>query len=175
MFRQIYNNGSRSVDYFKIAISVLATFYFLYYAETAKDWHFIDNFNLIIHEAGHSIFFFLGDFVQVIAGSLFQILVPVTFVVYFYVKENYLSSSLLLFWVGQSIVNVSVYVSDAILMQLPLLGGENSIHDWNYILNSLGVIRYTKILGSLTFDIGVLFILLASYFSIVASYKKHHL
>lgn len=148
-----------------------ATMYFLYYIRSSRDWHFIDNFNLIIHEAGHSIFFFLGEFMQIMAGSVFQILVPLVFVIYFYLRRNYFSSSLLLFWVGQNILNVSVYISDAIAMQLPLLGGDASIHDWNYILNSLGIIRYTDMVGSLVFDVGVLVIIVASYFSVMTSQK----
>ena len=147
--------------------------YFLYYAQSSKDWHFIDNFNLIIHEAGHSIFFFLGEFIQIAAGSFFQILVPFVFVVYFYLRGNYFSSSLLLFWVGQNIINVSVYLSDAMAMQLPLLGGDSSIHDWNYILDSLGILKYTATIGSLVFGAGVLVIIAASYFSVITSQKNN--
>ncbi|MEK7635388.1 MAG: hypothetical protein AAB446_03100 [Patescibacteria group bacterium] len=156
----------------KLFVAICATVYFLYYAKTATDWHFIDNFNLIIHEAGHSILFFLGEFIQVAAGSLFQILLPLIFVLYFYLHKNYFSSSLLLFWVGQNVINVSVYLSDAIITQLPLLGGDSSIHDWNYLLNSLGILKHTSTIGSLTFDAGVLIIILAAYFSTVTSQKK---
>jgi hypothetical protein len=48
-----------------------------------------------------------------------------------------------LFWVGESLLNVSVYAADSVRMQLPLLGGDNSIHDWNYMLDHLGLLRQT--------------------------------
>ena len=144
------------IDWGKLFVAVCAILYFFYYIKTSAEWHFIDNFNLIIHEAGHSIIFIFGEFVQILAGSLLQILVPLVFVIYFYFRENYFSSSILLFWVGQNFINVSVYASDAIKMQLPLLGGESSIHDWNYILDSLNVLQYTSKIGSALFEIGFL-------------------
>lgn len=153
----------------KLVITICATIYFLYYSQTATDWHFIDNFNLIIHEAGHSIFFFVGEFLQILAGSIFQILVPLVFVFYFYAKQNYFSASLLLFWVGQNFINISVYINDAILMQLPLLGGDFVIHDWNYILDSFGVLKYASNIGSIVFYLGLIVIITAAYFSVIYS------
>ena len=166
------NGRWQSVNWGKLSVAIFATAYFLYYAQTAKDWHFLDNFNLIIHEAGHSIFFFLGEFVQIAAGSLFQILLPLIFVIYFFLKGNRFAAALLLFGVGQNIINVSVYISDAIVMQLPLLGGDSVIHDWNYILSSLGILRYTDAIGSFVFYAGLVVIILASYLSVMASQKK---
>jgi hypothetical protein len=161
----------QSINWNKLLIALGATAYFLYYAKTASDWHFIDNFNLIIHEAGHSIFFFLGEFMQIAAGSLFQILLPLIFVLYFYLHKNYFSASLLLFWVGQNFINVSIYASDALVMQLPLLGGDSVIHDWNYILDNLGVLRYTNTIGSLIFFSGIIIIISAIYLSLIMSKK----
>src|SRR6185369_6686908 len=125
------------------AVALAASAYFFYYASTASTWHFIDNVNLIVHEAGHWIFFPLGEFMHVLGGSLFQILFPVIYVGYFYFKRDYFSASLLLFWVGTNLVNVSVYAGDAIVMQLPLLGGDGVIHDWNYLLSTTHLISHT--------------------------------
>ena len=160
------------IDWNKFFVAVCAIFYFFYYIKTATEWHFIDNVNLIIHEAGHSVIFFLGEFVQILAGSLLQILVPLMFVIYFYFRKNYFSSSILLFWVGQNFINVSIYASDAIKMQLPLLGGEASIHDWNYILDSLNILQYTNKIGSALFETGVL-IIIASSFLVTINSKKN--
>jgi hypothetical protein len=62
-----------------------------------------------------------------------------------------------LFWVGESILNVSIYAGDSVALQLPLLGGENSIHDWNYMLSSLNLLPSTaavagvlRLLGTIT-------------------------
>ena len=51
-------------------------------------------------------------------------------------------------WVGQSILNVWVYASDAVVMQLVLTSGytgsEGSFHDWNYLLDRFGLLDSTK-------------------------------
>jgi hypothetical protein len=147
----------------------------MYYCFTYAQWHFLDNVNLIIHEAGHVIFMFFGTFMHILGGSLWQILFPIIFVCYFYRKKDYFSASLLLFWVGQNIINVSVYASDAIVMQLPLLGSDGtdtSGHDWHNILDMLGALKYTYIVGETLFIIGVCTILCAVYFSIKTALAK---
>jgi len=145
----------------KLTIAVIASVYFIYYCFTFSDWHFIDNVNLIIHEAGHVIFSFFGEFIQLLGGSFLQILFPFIFVLYFLKKQEYFSASLLLFWVGQNMINVSVYISDAIVMQLPLLGGDNSMHDWNNILQMSKLLKYTDKIGSGLFILGVIVIIFA--------------
>ena len=55
---------------------------------------------------------------------------PGLFVVgYFCYQQQFYSAAMVLFWVGESVLNVSVYAGDSVALQLPLLGGENSIHD----------------------------------------------
>src|SRR5437868_2814945 len=92
----------------------------------------IDGANLLIHEAGHLFFRPLGEFMMIAGGSLFQIIMPAVFVGYFLRHKNYYSAAMVLFWVGESILNVSIYAGDSLALQLPLIGGEDSIHDWNY-------------------------------------------
>jgi hypothetical protein len=130
-----------SINKTRFVIACIASAYFLYYCFSYKDWHFIDNVNLIIHEAGHSVFIFFGQFISLLGGSFLQVTFPLIFVLYFFYRQEYFSASILLFWVGQNLINVSVYVSDSILMQLPLLGGDSSIHDWNSILETLGLLK----------------------------------
>src|SRR3712207_7366884 len=38
----------------------------------------------------------------------------------------------------------SVYAGDAVAMQLPLLGGDDSMHDWNWMLDELGLLSRTR-------------------------------
>lgn len=158
-----------SINKTKLIISIIASAYFIYYCFTYSDWHFIDNVNLIIHEAGHVIFSLFGEFIQLTGGSLLQIIFPIVFTYYFYRQQEYFSASLLLFWVGQNIINVSVYVSDAIVMQLPLLGGDSSMHDWNNILQMSGLIRYTDNIGLGIFILGIIVIIYAIFSSLYLS------
>lgn len=156
---------TKSLHSIRIITATLASIYFIFYAFTYKDWHFIDSLNLIFHEAGHSIFMFFGQFVNVLGGSFFQVFLPFVFVIYFFLRSEKFSASLLLFWVGQNILNVSVYASDAVAMQLPLLGGDSSIHDWNWILDTMGLLKYTQTIGNGIFALGIIVIFLAIYFS----------
>jgi hypothetical protein len=151
----------------KIAVAVIAAAYFFYYAQSTGTWHFIDNVNLIIHEAGHTIFSPFGDFIHILGGSLFQVLVPMVFSGYFFFRGQYYSGALSLYWVGQNLMNVSVYARDAIVMQLPLLGGDGVIHDWNYI----NVLPHTGQIAATIYGAGlgvmVIAFALSFYFSLI--------
>ena len=60
---------------------------------------------------------------MIAGGSLFQVMFPAVFVGYFIWYEKYYSAAIVLFWVGQSIINVWVYAADAVVMQLVLTSG----------------------------------------------------
>ena len=112
---------------------------------------------LLIHEAGHIVFRPFGEFMMIAGGSLFQVIMPLLFVGYFAYHRKFYSAALVLFWVGESILNVSVYAADSLALQLPLLGGSDSMHDWNYLLSSLNLLPATakvagtiRVLGTLT-------------------------
>jgi hypothetical protein len=65
-----------------------------------------------------------------------------------------------LFWTGQNLADVAVYVADGRTMALPLLG-DGLIHDWNFILGTLGLLHAAESLGRLTFGLGALTMLAA--------------
>src|SRR3954464_7223132 len=121
----------------KIVFAVLAGIYFLSIAYNPLEGSFLDNVDLPIHETGHLLFRPLGEFMMIAGGSLFQVIVPVVFAGYFFFNGKHYSGALVLFWLGESLLNVSVYAADSVVMQLPLLGGNDSIHDWNYMLDHL--------------------------------------
>ena len=156
--------------YIKLLSLFFVCAYFLNYISTYKDWHFIDNVNLIFHEAGHTIFFFLGHFLSVLAGSGFQVALPIFFSIYFFAKQQKISGSLCLLWVGQNLLNVSIYAGDAINMNLDLLGGDSVIHDWNYLLDTVGILKYTGTIASMIYFLGIINISLGSVFSIYYSW-----
>jgi len=118
----------------------------------------LDGANLIFHEAGHVLFLFFGEFLQILGGSLMQVVIPSTCTVYFWLHEQRSSSAVTLFWTGESITNVAIYVADARRMELPLIGGD---HDWNYLLGRLSLLDHAESLGRLVFFLGVITILLA--------------
>jgi hypothetical protein len=146
----------------KLVVAVIASLYFVWCAYDPYQWHLIDGVNLLIHEAGHLIFRLFGEFMMIAGGSLFQVIMPALFVGYFCYQRKFYSASLVLFWVGESILNVSVYAGDAATLQLPLLGGEGTLHDWNYLLTNLNLLSATTQVAGVIRLLGTIVIALAA-------------
>jgi hypothetical protein len=153
----------------RVVIAALAGAYFLWAAAHPDEWRLIDGLNLVIHEAGHVVFRPFGEFMMIAGGSLFQVIVPLVFAGYFFFNKKEFSSAFVLFWVGESLLNVSVYAADAVTMQLPLLGGDNSIHDWNYLLDHLNLLRQTAVIAQGIRVLGTLSIIAAIVWAIRAA------
>lgn len=142
-------------------ILVYWTFQLLRPSDQQLPWIFLDNLNLLIHEAGHWIFSLFGQFIAILGGSLNQCLLPAIFLGYFIFKRDVAGSSFGLFWLGDNLINVSYYIADAQAMALPLLGGDSSIHDWNWLLTYLGWINQAELLGGIVKVFGVITVLSA--------------
>ena len=93
-------------------------------------------------------------------GSGFQVLLPLGIALYFFYTNQKLSGAVCLMWVGQNLINVSVYAGDAVAMQLPLLGGDTSLHDWHYLLSTMGLLAATPQIAGALYFAGVCVILL---------------
>ena len=160
----------------KLVFALLLTIYFLWIAYDPMQGSFLDNVDLPIHETGHLIFRLLGEFMGIAGGSLFQVIFPAVFVGYFLWQRSFYSAGIVLFWVGQSILNVWVYASDAVVMQLVLTSGftgsEGSFHDWNYLLTATGLIGSTKTVAGIIRFLGTSTILIASVLSVYFSFQK---
>jgi hypothetical protein len=159
-------------DPVKTVIALLASGYFLWAALHPADWRFIDNFNLVMHEAGHILFIPFGQFMTIAGGSLFQVIAPAVFVAYFYRQKRFYSCALSLFLVGENLMNVSVYAGDAVSMELPLLGGDDSIHDWNWMLDRLGLLDNTREIAGAIRASGALLILAACIWSFMTARRS---
>lgn len=140
----------------RYAGAFVASAYFLYCASLPRQMHFIDQANLIFHEAGHSIFMFFGQFIHILMGSGFQVLLPLLITAYFFYTGQRLSAAITLMWAGENLTSVSVYAGDAVAMQLPLLGGDSVIHDWHYLLSQLHALTLTPQIAETIYAAGVL-------------------
>lgn len=152
------------MKYPKIIFAVILTIYFLWIAYVPLNGSFLDMVDLPIHETGHLLFGIFGEFVGMAGGTLFQLIVPAVFMGYFIWQQSYYSAAIVLFWFGQSILNIYVYASDAVNMVLPLVGG--GIHDWNWMLTTLGMLDYTKPIAAVIRIAGTLVIIAAAGTSI---------
>lgn len=132
--------------------------YFANCAISPGSWHFLDGVDLVIHEAGHTLFSFDGFFLTIAGGSLLQVLVPAGVALYFFLTRQPWSGAIVLMWMGQSLLNVAVYAADAETMDLPLVGGEDVLHDWNYMLASTGHLPLTELIAGALRWLGTLII-----------------
>jgi hypothetical protein len=61
---------------------------------------------------------------------------------------------------GENLIDVAPYIADARALQLVLLGGKTGAevqgHDWEYILATLGWMRFDRTLGLLAHRMGLL-------------------
>ena len=131
---------------------------------------FIHNIILPIHEAGHVLFMFLGRFMSVLGGSLFQVLLPLILMGAFILarsgsrRDNF-AASLMLWWAAVSILDVAPYIWDAFDPKLMLLGGktgaESDGHDWQNILGDLGLIKRAHLIAGIARMLGLLVMLIA--------------
>jgi len=115
---------------------------------------FVHLIDLVFHEAGHVIFGLLGRFMGVLGGSLNQVLIPAVCTGYFLRHRQPAAAAVMLFWTGESLVDVAIYVADGRDMALPLLA-EGLVHDWNWILSELSLRNHAPGLGRVVFAAGL--------------------
>ncbi len=115
----------------------------------------LDHFNLLIHEGGHGIFSLFGQFIYTLGGTLMQIILPLLFIYYFLSHRKKIGTQISLVWLGQNLMNISIYAADAQERSLPLLGGNKVYHDWTYLLNKTGMLLYDDEIGFLFYFLGL--------------------
>jgi hypothetical protein len=115
---------------------------------------FVHLIDLVFHEAGHVIFGFFGRFIGILGGSLNQVLIPAVCTGYFLWHGRTAAAAVTLFWTGESLADVAIYVADGRDMALPLLA-EGLVHDWNWILSELSLRNQAAPLGRAVFGAAV--------------------
>lgn len=90
-----------------------------------------------------------------------QILMPLLFVWYFWKNYYRTGVQFSLLFLGQNLINISVYAADAQARKLPLLGGNKVYHDWHYLLGELGILQHDAVVGYFFVGLAVLVFLIA--------------
>ena len=139
--------------YSRLALTALLAVYGWFLATHPGYFGFIDNIDLAIHETGHLVFAPFGEFMNVLGGTLFQLIVPLTFVGYFAKQRDWHAATVPLWWTGQNCWNIARYISDARAQDLPLVGGGE--HDWFWILDELDLLHRDLAIGRAVHGIGV--------------------
>jgi hypothetical protein len=119
---------------------------------------FMHNILLPIHEAGHVLFMPFGDFMNILGGSLFQLLLPFGIAIAFFrINKDNFGAAIGMWWGGASLLDLSPYIYDALHPRLVLLGGhtgEDGPHDWIYLLTALGQLHNAQQWGTFVHALG---------------------
>jgi hypothetical protein len=110
---------------------------------------------LLIHEGGHGIFKIFGKFFYTLGGTIAQILIPGMFVVFYLVRGNKIPAQIALVWLGQNLINISIYASDARTQKLHLFGGKKVYHDWTYLLRETGLLNFDQEVGLFFYSMAI--------------------
>jgi cell division FtsZ-interacting protein ZapD len=104
---------------------------------------------------------------MVLGGSLLQVLVPlVVSGAFLFRQANNFGASVGLWWTGQSLADVAVYIRDARELRLQLLGGGTGAdrpgwHDWENLLGRLGLLEQERIIAAVVGLSGLALMVLA--------------
>ncbi len=170
----------KRINYYKAGLVSIMAVYGIICASDVTVSRFLDRVDLIAHEAGHMLFSWFGEFLMVLGGTIGQLFVPSGFTAYFISRREFYSSTVTFFWVGQNLFNISVYVKDAQAMAMPLVsvgGGEDTIHDWNYIFSKLGLLRWDQVIGNAVYILGIVVIavsVIAGFYLSFSETEKEH-
>lgn len=138
---------------------------------------FMHNILLPIHEAGHVLFRPFGEFMTILGGSLFQLLLPCGIgIAFIIVNRDNFGAAICLWWASVSLVDLSPYIYDALQPQLILLGGhtgEDGPHDWIYLLDTFGQIRNAQHWGAFAHVFGSILVIIALVWATAILWQQH--
>lgn len=142
--------------YARIAFALAAAWYVGRPVVQPFDYVILRDIILATHEAGHVLFMPFGEFLMVLGGSLFQVLVPCVFVAYFARQGDWYGAAIMIFWVAFALTDLALYIGDAGARQLPLLGGDPGAHDWTFLLVQTGSLEEDWLIAGIVRALGVL-------------------
>jgi hypothetical protein len=127
---------------------IACAFYLIFLLQAARGsgpFLMIDLVFVPIHEGGHLLFRFCGEFLGVAGGTLLQLGVPLMVATYFIFQRQVQGAAFCLFFFFEQFLPVSTYMADARAQELPLLtvgDADYVIHDWNYLFGKLGLLQH---------------------------------
>jgi hypothetical protein len=110
---------------------------------------------LPLHEGGHLLFILFGRTLYALGGSFWQITFPLLWFA-IALKQKSQVAPFPLFWTGENMMDVSLYIRDSQDMVLPLLGGHKSGHDWHFLLTKWDFIDSCQEIADVMFFAGVI-------------------
>jgi hypothetical protein len=129
------------------------TFYVILIGNALLGGHLFNWFDLVfipIHEGGHLLFRFFGEWVMVAGGTFLQLFVPFALAVYFAFRRQVPGTAFCAFFFVEQFLPIGIYMADARAQALPLLtvgDSDDVIHDWFYLFSHAGLLDHDIQIG----------------------------
>jgi hypothetical protein len=105
-----------------------------------------------IHEGGHLLFRFFGEWIMVVGGTFLQLFVPFALAVYFTFRRQVPGAAFSAFFFFEQFLPIGIYMADArcqCLEYVTVGDSDTAVHDWFYLFSHAGVLDHdTQIGGS---------------------------
>src|SRR5579872_5408582 len=105
---------------------------------------------ILIHEGGHLLFRFFGEWIMVAGGTLLQLFVPFALAVYFLFKRQLAGTTFCAFFFFEQFLPIGIYMADAqcqCLQYVTVGDAETAEHDWFYLFSRAGVLEHHTQIG----------------------------
>ncbi|MFZ3089612.1 MAG: hypothetical protein WA240_03220 [Nitrospirota bacterium] len=161
----------KPVSKISLFFGVVAAIAFWFHALTDKDnFLILDYVNLSFHEFGHLFFGIFGRTIGIWGGTIAQLLMPSMVLVSFWRRRETSGVAFSIFWIGENLLNISVYINDARSRLLPLVGGGE--HDWYIILSGMNMLQYDTMLSGIVKALGWIIMVAAIVWLVVKAMEN---
>lgn len=132
----------------RVALAAWIIFYALFLYQAMRGEGLLLMMDLVfipVHEGGHLLFRFFGEFVSVAGGTFLQFFAPAALAIWFIFRRQIQGTAFCMFFFFEQCLPTARYMADARAQELPLLtvgDAEYVIHDWNYLFGHLGVLEH---------------------------------
>ena len=132
----------------KAALIAASAFYVFFLFQEVRGGGLPSYMDLVfipIHEGGHLLFRFFGEFLAVAGGTLMQLGVPFLLASHFVFHRQVQVAAFCIFFLFEQFLPIATYMADARAQALPLLtvgDADYVIHDWEYLFSKFGVLGH---------------------------------
>ncbi|MBI5044059.1 MAG: hypothetical protein HZC10_09600 [Nitrospirae bacterium] len=160
----------KPISRISLFFGALTAIAFWFHALTDKDnFLILDYVNLPFHEFGHLFFGIFGRTIGIWGGTIAQLLMPSMVLASFWRRRETSGVAFSIFWIGENLLYISVYIADARSRLLPLVGGGE--HDWNIILSGMDMLQYDTVLSGIVKALGWIIMIAAIAWLVVKTLR----
>lgn len=142
--------------------------------DTGSPWNILDGANLLIHEAGHELWRWAGEWWCFAGGTLMQCLFPLLAAAELYiVQKDYFGVGLCVGWLAENLFEVARYMADARALNAPSYAALSweapdplQSHDWRYLLGHAGLLAHDVEIAGVVRWVGIALLVACVIYSV---------